>query len=77
MIDNLLLVAPVFAIVALGWVAARIGWFTSAAIDGVDRFVFNLAISLHSCLTPSLKRNCHKCCRGSCGAATMEVPLQA
>ncbi|MCP5368075.1 MAG: AEC family transporter [Hyphomicrobiales bacterium] len=38
------IIAPVFGIVALGYGAARLGWFSAQATDGVGAFVFNFAI---------------------------------
>ena len=37
-------VAPVFALMALGFGAARMGWFDERATRGLVRFVFNFAI---------------------------------
>lgn len=39
---NILL--PVFGVVALGYAAARIGWFSESAEEGVSAFVFNFAV---------------------------------
>jgi predicted permease len=35
---------PVFGIVGMGYGAARLGWFPTAAEDGVSRFVFSFAV---------------------------------
>src|SRR6056297_2372185 len=35
---------PVFGIVALGFAAARLGWFDDAAREGLSHFVFTFAI---------------------------------
>ena len=41
LIDILL---PVFGVVAMGYAAARLGWFSEAAEKGVSAFVFNFAV---------------------------------
>jgi predicted permease len=38
------IVAPVFGVLLLGYLAARCGWFDAAAIRGLSLFVFNFAI---------------------------------
>jgi len=38
------IIAPVFGIIGLGYAAARLGWFSKQATDGVGTFVFNFAI---------------------------------
>lgn len=38
------LIAPVFGVLLLGFIAARRGWFDSAANNGLSLFVFNFAI---------------------------------
>lgn len=38
------LVLPVFGVVVVGYVAARFGWFSDSATDGLDKFVFTFAI---------------------------------
>ena len=38
------LVLPIFAIIAIGYAAARTGFLGRAAIDGLDRYVFTFAI---------------------------------
>jgi len=38
------LVLPVFGVVVVGYIAARFGWFSDSATDGLDTFVFNFAI---------------------------------
>ncbi|MEQ8745943.1 AEC family transporter [Pyruvatibacter sp.] len=38
------LVLPVFGVVVVGYVAARMGWFSHSATQGLDTFVFTFAI---------------------------------
>ena len=38
------IITPVFGLVILGYVAARLGWFEEAGIKGLSSFVFNFAI---------------------------------
>ncbi len=38
------LVLPVFGVVVVGYVAARMGWFPQSATQGLDTFVFTFAI---------------------------------
>lgn len=38
------IIVPVFGIVGLGYVAARLGWFPAEANKGLSRFVFDFAI---------------------------------
>ncbi len=38
------IVAPVFALVVLGYGATRLGWFAQSSAEGVARFVFNFAV---------------------------------
>ena len=38
------LVLPVFGVVVVGYVAARMGWFSQSATQGLDTFVFTFAI---------------------------------
>ncbi len=38
------IIMPVFGLVMLGYVAARLGWFEQAGIRGLSSFVFNFAI---------------------------------
>jgi len=40
------IVAPVFSLALLGYVAARLGWFPAAAAEGLARFVFDFAVPL-------------------------------
>lgn len=40
------IVLPVFALVLLGYGAARIGWFGAAAVSGLMAFVFNFAVPI-------------------------------
>lgn len=37
---------PLFGIVLLGYVAARVGWLAEATVDGLSRYVFDFAIPL-------------------------------
>lgn len=37
---------PVFGVVGLGWISARMGWFSTAAEQGVATFVFSFAVPL-------------------------------
>ena len=39
------LVLPIFGIISLGYLAARTGFLTTAAVDGIDRYVFNFALT--------------------------------
>ncbi|MEQ9520764.1 MAG: AEC family transporter [Parvibaculum sp.] len=38
------LVLPIFAIITLGYFAARTGFLAHAGVDGIDRYVFNFAL---------------------------------
>ncbi|GAB4180639.1 MAG: AEC family transporter [Thalassobaculales bacterium] len=38
------IIAPVFGLVGLGYLAARLGWFPAEATRGLSRFVFNFAV---------------------------------
>jgi predicted permease len=42
----LTLIAPVFGIGLLGYLAARVGWFSDEAAGGLARFVFDFAVPL-------------------------------
>ncbi|MCH9806801.1 MAG: AEC family transporter [Alphaproteobacteria bacterium] len=44
MIDILSIVAPVFGLIALGYVFGRMGWLSPTAEQGVSEFAFRLAI---------------------------------
>lgn len=44
MIEALGLVTPYFAIVAVGWVAAKRGVFAAAGLDGLNAFIFKIAL---------------------------------
>lgn len=39
------LVLPIFGIISLGYFAARTGFLSIAAVDGIDRYVFNFALT--------------------------------
>jgi hypothetical protein len=40
------IVAPVFSLALLGYLAARLGWFPEGAAEGLARFVFDFAVPL-------------------------------
>jgi len=39
------LVLPIFGVIALGYFAARSGFLSEAAVDGIDKYAFNFAIT--------------------------------
>jgi hypothetical protein len=46
-LDNVAqIVAPVFSLALLGYLAARLGWFPASAAEGLARFVFDFAVPL-------------------------------
>ena len=45
------IITPVFGLVVMGYVAARLRWFEEAGIKGLSGFVFNFAIPVMLILT--------------------------
>ncbi|MDX2290084.1 MAG: AEC family transporter [Hyphomicrobiaceae bacterium] len=51
MLEIILLISPVFSLIALGTLAGRLGWLSDAAEKGIGEFAFTLAIPALLCKT--------------------------